>query len=162
MLFCFGIRVCWNIFSILFSSVQSVMGQIMGKDWNAVLSRRHDWRYHTLTNISYHREGDNLIPYLLPPESPRIGIWSQRHLHYLKDHRKPIYTGLLLSGKLNAHLEEIDRSASEMYDLLMKQYAEREGVTEQLKAENQMEWVRKMNGIRNCVTEIVLRDQINI
>ena len=112
-------------------------------------------------NITYHREGDYLFPDLLPPEPPRIGVWGRRRLRYLKDHRKPIHTGLLLSGKLNAYLEEIDRSASEMFELLMKQYAEREGVTETLKAENQMEWVQRMNSIRERVEEIVLCDLIH-
>ena len=112
-------------------------------------------------SITYHREGDYLIPDLLPPKSPRIGVWGMRRQNYLLKNKKPIYTGLLLSGKLNAHLEEIDRSASEMFDLLMKQYTEREDVTEQLKAEHQMEWVRRVNGIRERVEEIVWNELIN-
>ena len=75
--------------------------------------------------------------------------------NHLRKYHDGIYTGMLLSGKLNAHLEEIDRSASEMFDLLVKQYAEREGVSEQLKAENQVEWVRRMNGIQERVEEII-------
>ncbi len=106
--------------------------------------------------ITYHREGDYLLPDLIPPPSPRIGIWGIRRKSYLMKHRDPVSTGLLLSGKLNAHLEEIDRSANEMFDLLMKQYAEHEGVTEELKAQNQIEWVCRMNGIRERVTETVL------
>ncbi len=90
----------------------------------------------------HHREGDCLVPDLIPPESPKIGIWGMRRKQYLQQHKEAVYTGLLLSGKLNAHLEEIDRSANEKFDLLMKQYAEREGVTEELKARDQMEWVR--------------------
>ena len=96
-------------------------------------------------NITYHREGDYLIPDLLLPEAPRIGVWGRRRQNYLLNNKKPIYTGLLLSGKLNAHLEEIDRSATEMCDLLMKQYAKREDVMERFKAGNQMEWVRRIN-----------------
>ena len=108
-----------------------------------------------MLNLSYHQEGDYLLPDLLPPESPRIGIWGLRRRNYLRKHHDGLYTGLLLSGKLNAHLEEIDRTANEMFDLLIKQYAAREGVTEELKAENQMEWVRRMSGIRNRVEEII-------
>ena len=110
--------------------------------------------------LTYHREGDYLLPDLIPPESPNIGVWGLRRRNYLRENHDGIYTGMLLSGKLKAHLEEIDRSANEMFDLLMKQYAAREGVTEQLKAENQMEWVRRMNGIRNRVEEIIAKDLI--
>ena len=110
--------------------------------------------------LTYHREGEYLIPDLLPPEAPRIGVWGMRRQNYLLKNKNPIHTGLLLSGKLNAHLEEIDRSASEMYDLLMKQYAEQEGITEQLKAENQMKWVQRLNSIRERVEEIVLSELI--
>ena len=108
-----------------------------------------------MLNLSYHQEGDYLLPDLLPPESPRIGIWGLRRRNYLRKHHDGLYTGLLLSGKLNAHLEEIDRAANEMFDLLMKQYAAREGVTEQLKTKNQLEWVQRMNNIRECVEKIV-------
>ena len=110
--------------------------------------------------LTDHREGDYLLPNLIPPESPNIGVWGLRRRNYLRENHDGIYTGMLLSGKLKAHLEEIDRSANEMFDLLMKQYAAREGVTEQLKAENQMEWVRRMNGIRNRVEEIIAKDLI--
>ena len=108
-----------------------------------------------MTELTYHREGDYLIPDLLPPPPPNIGVWGQRRKRYLQQHHGGIYTGLLLSGKLNAHLEEIDRSANEMFDLLIKQYAEREGVTEQLKAENQMEWVRRTNSLRGAAEEVI-------
>ena len=113
-----------------------------------------------MNELTYHREGDYLIPDLIPPEIPRIGVWGKRRREFLRKHHDGIYTGLLLSGKLNAHLEEIDRSANEMFDLLIQQYAAREGVTEQLKAEDQVEWVRRMNGIQERVTEIVLQDLI--
>lgn len=109
-----------------------------------------------MSEITYHREGDYLFPDLIPPEAPRIGVWGMRRKQFLQQYHDGIYTGLLLSGKLNAHLEEIDRSAGEMFDLLMKQYAAREGATEQLKAKDQMEWVRRMNGIRERVEESIL------
>jgi len=113
-----------------------------------------------MNELTYHREGDYLIPDLIPPEIPRIGVWGKRRREFLRKHHDGIYTGLLLSGKLNAHLEEIDRSASEMFDLLMKQYAEREGVTEELKALDQMEWVQQMYSIRERVEEMMLQEFI--
>jgi len=112
------------------------------------------------TELTYHREGDYLLSDLIPPEAPHIGIWGIRRRDYLRKYHDGIYTGMLLSSKLNAHLEEIDRSANEMFDLLMEQYAIREGVTEQLKAENQMEWVLQMNSIKKRITEIVLQECI--
>ena len=113
-----------------------------------------------MSEITYHREGDYLIPDLIPPESPRIGVWGMRRKQYLQQYHDGIYTGLLLSGKLNAHLEEIDRSANEMYEQLIGQYAEREGVTEELKTQDQMEWVRRMNDIRERAEETVTRELI--
>ena len=110
--------------------------------------------------LTFHREGDYLIPDLLPPESPKIGVWGMRRRNYLRKYHDGIYTGMLLTGKLNAHLEEIDRSASEMFDLLVEQYAAREGVTEQLKAEEQMEWVQRMNSIRDRVQTTVFNELI--
>ena len=115
-----------------------------------------------MAEITYHYEGDYLIPDLIPPESPKIGVWGIRRRNYLRKYHDGIYTGMLLSGKLNAHLEEIDRSANEMFDLLMKQYAARGGVTEQLKAENQLEWVRQMNSIRKQAEEIITKELICI
>ena len=113
-----------------------------------------------MLNISYHHEGDYLIPDLIPPESPHIGIWGMRRRNYLRKYHDGIYTGMLLSGKLNTHLEEIDRAANEMFDLLTKQYAEREAVTEELKARNQMEWGQRMNCIRERVTEVIMTDLV--
>ena len=115
---------------------------------------------NTVNMITYHWEGDYLLPDLVPPESPRIGVWGMRRRNYLQKHRHAIYTGMLLTGKLNAHLEEIDRSTSELYDLLMKQCAAREGVTEKLKAENQMEWVCRMNSIRERAEEVIEQELI--
>jgi hypothetical protein len=113
-----------------------------------------------VTEITYHREGDYLLPDLLPPEEPRIGVWGMRRRDFLRKHHDGLYTGMLLSGKLNKHLEEIDRSANEMFDLLMKQYADREAVTEELKMNDQMEWVCRMNGIRDRVIKVIMSELI--
>ena len=112
------------------------------------------------TELTYHREGEYLIPDLMPPKSPRIGVWGIRRRDYLRKYHDGIYTGMLLTGKLNARLEEIDRSANEMFDLLVKQYVDREGVNELLKADNQMEWVRRKNNIREKIEEIVASELI--
>ena len=110
--------------------------------------------------LTYHREGDYLLPNVIPPENLHIGIWGLRRKNYLLRNKKPLYTGMLLSGKLNAHLEEIDQSASEMFAKLVEDMAKRESVTETLKAENQMEWVCRMNAIRSAAEEVVLHDLI--
>lgn len=101
--------------------------------------------------ITYTQQGDYLLPNLKLPEQPKveIGIWGKRHLRYLKNHHPIIYPNLLTSCKLTAHLADIDREANEMFNRLVKQLAKQEGVTEQLKAENQILWVRRMNNIRN-------------
>ena len=106
------------------------------------------------TGIGYTLQGTYYLPDLvLPSEKEKpIGIWGQRHARYLKQHHKILYYNLLTSGKLNAHLAEIDRQAEEIFFRLIKQMANCEGVTEQLKAENQMEWVRRMNVIRERAT----------
>ena len=114
---------------------------------------------------AYVRQGDYDLHCLSLPtekENKPIGVWGQRHLRYLKQHHKVLYTNLLTSGKLNSYLADIDVQAEEMFSRLVKQMAEREGVTEQLKAENQMEWVGRMNNIRNRATEIVNADLICI
>ena len=113
-----------------------------------------------MAELTYHREGDYLLPDLIPPESPNIGVWGLRRRRFLQQHHDGIYTGMLLSGKLNAHLEEIDRSANEMLELLIRQLAAREGITEQLKATDQMEGVRQMNSIRERAEEIVSKELI--
>ena len=114
------------------------------------------------TGISYTLQGDYYLPDLeLPAEEQQpIGVWVQRHLWYIKQYRKALYTNLLISGKFNSYLADINRQAEEMFSRLVKQIAEREGVTEKLKTDNQMEWVQKMNNIRNCATEIVNADII--
>ena len=97
----------------------------------------------------------------LPEEEQQpIGIWGQQHLRYIKQNRKVLYLNLLTSGKLNGYLADLDKQADEMFSLLVKQMAEREGVTEQLKADNQMEWVDQMNNIRGRATEMVNTDLI--
>ena len=104
---------------------------------------------------TYHEETGYLIPDLTAPETPQIGVWGRRYLHHLKTAKRVLYTQLLFSGKLSAHLEEIDCHAEKMMDQLMTQMAVQEGITEQLKAENQMEWVGRMNSIRSRAEEIV-------
>lgn len=110
--------------------------------------------------LTYHLEGDYLIPDLIPPESPQIGVWGERRRQFLRTHQRPIYDAMLMGGTINAHLEEVDRSTEEMLDRLVIQLAEREGVTEQLKAENQLAWVQAMNSIRHCAEEIVRKNLI--
>ena len=107
---------------------------------------------------TYHDENGYLIPNLIPPETPQIGAWGRRYLHHLKTAKRVLYTQLLFSGKLSAHLEEINRHAETMMDQLMTQMAAQEGITEQLKAENQMEWVQRMNSIRSRAEEAVWAD----
>lgn len=112
---------------------------------------------------AYVRQGDYNLPCLSLPtekENRLIGVWGQRHLRYLKQHRKVLYTTLLTSGKLNSYLADIDEQAEDMFLRLVEQMAEHEGVTEQLKAENQMEWVGRMNSIRSRAMEIVNADLI--
>lgn len=105
---------------------------------------------------TYTQVGDYLLPNLtLPKEEKSIGIWGQRHARHLKQNHKVLYMSLLTSGKLNEHLADIDEQAEDMFFRLVKQMAKRENVTEKLKAENPMEWVQKMNNIRNRATEIV-------
>ena len=107
---------------------------------------------------TYVRQGDYNLPCLsLPTEkgSKPVGVWGQRHLRYLKQHRKVLYTNLLTSGTLNSYLADIDKQAEDMFLRLVEQIANREGVTEQLKAENQIEWVGRMNNIRSRAMEIV-------
>ena len=109
---------------------------------------------------TYHQKGDYLLPDLSLPETAPVGVWGQRRRYYLKTQREPLYNALLLSGKLNDHLIEVDTQAEAMFSQLVKQLAEQESVTEQLKAENQMEWVGRMNNVRNRTTEVVCSELI--
>ena len=104
---------------------------------------------------TYRQEGDYLRPNLTTLDSVPVGIWGRRRRRYLREHRQSLYTALLLNGTLDAHLADIDRQAEEMFSQLVKQLADTEGVTEQLKAEYQMEWVGRMNNIRNRAAETV-------
>ena len=113
--------------------------------------------YNEQNGLWYELQGDYYIPCLVLDEedSQPIGMWGRKHLRYIKEHRKALYTTLLISGKLNSHLAEIDNQATELFERLMKQLAEKEGITEQLKAHDQMTWVGAMNNIRNRAEEIV-------
>ena len=110
---------------------------------------------------TYTKVGDYYLPNLITTEEEiEIGVWGQRHLRYIKQCHKVRYTNLLTSGKLNSYLADIGKQAEDMFFRLVKQMAEREGVTEQLKANNQMEWVARMNNIRSRATETVNHDII--
>ena len=111
---------------------------------------------------TYIRQGDYLIPCLtLPEEEQRfIGVWGQRHKRYLKEHKRTVYITLLTSGRLNSYLADIEEQTQERFERIVEQMKERQGVTEQLKAENQMEWVARMNNIQACAREIVDKEII--
>ena len=105
----------------------------------------------------YELQGDYYIPCLLLDEANTtpIGMWGRKHLRYIKEHRPALYTDLLTSGKLSSYLAEVDNRAKEMLDLLVNQMAEKQGITEQLKVQDQITWVQRMNNIRNAAEEIV-------
>ena len=110
------------------------------------------------TGISYTLQGDYYLPDLILPaekEERHIGVWGQRHAKYLKQNHKVLYMNLFTSGKLSSHLADVDEQAQEMFSRLVNQMAEREGVTEQLKLENQMKWVARMNNNQSRAAEIV-------
>ena len=111
-------------------------------------------------NLTYTMQGDYLIPDLIPPESPKVGKYGMLRHSYLREKRAALFTGMLLSGKLNSHLEEIDRQANSMMEQLVKQLAQTEGVTEALKAQDQMEWVKQMNNIRSRAEQEVMESLI--
>ena len=110
----------------------------------------------------YEKQGDYLIPCLtLPTEKETAnGVWGQRHLRYLKEHKRVIYTNLLTSGRLNSYLDDIDRQARERFETLTEQMKQAQGITEQLKKENALEWAGRMNNIGVCAREIVEREII--
>lgn len=119
--------------------------------------------YNEQTGISYTLCGDYYLPDLdLPTEEAemKIGVWEQRHLRYIKQHHKVLYLNLLTSGKLNGYLTDVNKQAEDMFSRLVKQMAECEGVTEQLKVKNQMEWVARMNNIRSRVNETIYENSI--
>ena len=109
---------------------------------------------------NYQQNGDYLLPNLEVPESPKIGVWGERRRKYLHEHQQALYTAMMLSDTLNTHLEEVDRTAAEMFDCLTSQLANQEGITEQFKATNQTEWVQQMNNVRNRAAEIVWKELI--
>ena len=111
------------------------------------------------TGIDYTLVGEVYLPNLVLPHGDyEIGTWGQRYLEHLKSHRKPFYTSLKMQCKLDEHLREVDMRASEMYDRLVNQFAQREGITESLKATDMMQWVAAMNNIANRAREIVWND----
>ncbi len=113
-----------------------------------------------MLELTYHREGDYLIPDLEPPEAPQIGKYGTMRHNYLRDYHTGVFDGMLLTGKLNTHLEEVDREANEMMERLTTEMANAEGVTEQLKDANQMAWVGAMNYIKARAEETVLNELI--
>ena len=128
------------------------------KAFSEAASEIHD----NANGLNYMRVGDYYLPMLTAPESPKVGPFGKAHFHYLRTEKKMVFDGMMLSGKLNNYLEEIDCQAEEMFNRLVSQMKQAEGVTEQLKAENQMLWVQKMNSIRNRATEIVNAELIYI
>ena len=120
--------------------------------------------YDENNGLWYELQGDYYIPCLkLPDEEEReIGVWGMRHLNYLKQHRKATYNRLQAEFKLNSYLYDINSQAEKLFENLVKQLKQSEGITEKLKADNQMEWVARMNNIKNRVTEIVLNEMIYI
>ena len=111
---------------------------------------------------TYRQMRDYLLPDIEVPESPQIGIWGQRRLQYLRTNKNVLYMTMLMSGKLKNHLEEVDKSAEEMFEQLVVQLKAQEGITEVLKANDQLAWVQRMNHIRNRVSEIVYKELIYV
>ena len=114
---------------------------------------------------TYTQQGDYLLPNLTLPaekETGNIGVWALRHKRYLKHHHKVLYYNLLTSGKLHSNLADVEEQAQTLFSRLVQEYAEKEGMTEQLKSTDQMKWIGKMNAIRNAATEIINRELIYI
>ena len=120
--------------------------------------------YDESNGLWYELQGDYYIPCLKLPdeEQVEVGIWGMRHLEYIKHRRKGFYTALLMGFNLNRYLADVNKQAEEMFDTLISQYKTTENITEQLKADNQMEWVGRMNNIRSRATEIVNNDLIYV
>ena len=110
--------------------------------------------------LTYTMQGDYRLPNLIPPESPTVGKYGMLRHSYLRKHREGLYTGMLMKGTLNAHLEEVDREANRMLEQLTSQMAQEQGVTEELKAQDQMLWVQRMNNIRQAAEEIIYNQLI--
>lgn len=105
--------------------------------------------------LTYRMQGDYRLPNLIPPESPKVGKYGMLRHNYLRKHREGLYTGMLMKGTLNTHLEEVDREANRMLEQLTTQMAQEQGATEALKAQEQMLWVQRMNNIRQAAEEII-------
>ena len=116
--------------------------------------------YEETNGLWYERRGDYYFPCLTAEEATPVGVWGQRHLRYIKQNRRALYLEMKTSGRLNAYLANIDQQADAMLDQLMTQTAEREGITESLKAQDQMAWVQRMNSIRHRAEEIVRQELI--
>ena len=110
--------------------------------------------------LTYTMQGDYRLPNLILPESPKVGRYGMLRHSYLRKHREGLYTGMLMKGTLNAHLEEVDREANRMLEQLTQQMAQMQGVTEELKAQDQMLWVQRMNNIRQAVEEQIFQNLI--
>ena len=117
--------------------------------------------YDETNGLWYERNGDYYIPCLRLPEI-NIGIWGERHLTYIREHKKLLHTKLMINGTLYTHLAEINQQAEDMFSELANQMKTNEGITEQLKAQNQMEWVRRMNNIRQRANEIIYKELIYV
>ena len=109
---------------------------------------------------TYKQVGDYLLPDVELPQEKPIGVWGTRHYHHLRKANRILFSQLTISGKMNEYLADIDKQAEEMFSQLVKQLAEKDGITEALKATDQMEWVRQMNGVRNRAAEIVNKELI--
>ena len=116
--------------------------------------------YNKQNGLHYELVGDYYLPCLTAPKLPELGIWGRRRLNHLRLHQNPIYTGMLLSGTLGAHLLEIDRTAAERHNILIHQLVNSAGITEELKATDQMAWVQQMNAIDAQVREIINEELI--
>lgn len=116
--------------------------------------------YDESNGLWYKRQGDYYLPCLAPPEQQPVGVWGERHRRYLRENKHAVYSGLLISGKLDTYLADIGRQAEAMFVRLMEEMEQCEGVTEELKAADQMAWVGVMNGIRQRATELVNSDLI--
>ena len=111
--------------------------------------------YDSSHGLWYELQGDYYIPCLSIPVTKPVGKWGRKHLQYLQDHRRLLYSTLLLSGKMNSYLLNVDREAQEMFDRLMTHLIEKEGITEQLKEQNQIAWIRAINTVLNIAEEVV-------
>lgn len=118
--------------------------------------------YDEINGLQYKLVSDYYFPCLEAPEAPQIGVWGRRRRTYLREHNQALYAALLLSGELDTHLEAIDRDAEQMFDQLIRQYTAAEGVTEELKAADQLEWMQQMNCIHNRAAEFVCQEFIYV